>query len=92
MATIISTKLTWTPAYGSDEDGDGILGDAQIDMSTQCLSCKHFRDTPITCNAYPKGIPLKIITGNFDHTKPFKGDNNIQYEKLKFDDEGNRVN
>lgn len=92
MATIIKTKLTWAPAYGSDTEGNEILGDAQIDMSTQCLSCKHFRNTPITCNAYPKGIPSKIITGNFDHTKPFKGDNGIQFEKLKFDDEGNRVN
>jgi len=74
----IETKNIWIPAYG-----DGELGDAQVDMSTQCLSCKHFRDTPITCDAYPKGIPSKIITGDHDHTKPFKGDKGILFEDEK---------
>ena len=33
------------------------------------------------CEAFPKGIPDEIAYGDNDHTKPFKGDNGIQYQK-----------
>ena len=32
------------------------------------------------CEAFPKGIPYAIAWGDNLHTKPFPGDNGIQYE------------
>jgi len=34
-----------------------------------------------TCKAFTKGIPLEIWQGKNDHTKPYKDDNGIQFEK-----------
>lgn len=63
---------------------------------TQCLSCKHLRDINTEngwcCDAFPKyigeddgwpyhnAIPQEILDNEFDHTKPYPGDNGIQYE------------
>ena len=73
----IKTKQTLIPAYG-----DGIVGDARIDMSVQCLDCKNLNNNMTTCKAFRNGIPVKILTGGFDHTKPFKGDNGIRFESI----------
>tara|TARA_R100000049_G_C1921140_1_gene66390 strand:- start:28 stop:186 length:159 start_codon:yes stop_codon:yes gene_type:complete len=35
------------------------------------------------CDAFPKGIPEEIGSGEHDHTKPFKGDNGIRFEHIK---------
>ena len=35
------------------------------------------------CVAFPNGIPSEIAYGKNNHTKPFPGDNGIQYEKEK---------
>lgn len=35
-----------------------------------------------TCKAFPNGIPLEIIREEVDHTKPYPGDNGIQYEPI----------
>lgn len=62
----------------------------------QCWSCKHYRkelNTVVACDAFPNpietdwnpfscAIPKEIIDGTFDHTKPYPGDNGIQYEPL----------
>lgn len=48
-----------------------------------CLTCKHFHGGsafPVTCEAYPKGIPEAIWAGGFDHRQPYSGDNGVQYE------------
>ena len=52
----------------------------QIDL--QCAFCIHLKKG-LKCKAFPKGIPEKIITGEHDHTKPFKGDNGIRFEPIK---------
>ena len=33
------------------------------------------------CEAFPEGIPDEIAYGDNDHTKPFNGDNGIQFSK-----------
>lgn len=53
--------------------------------------CKHFQgvqgdtddDQVCVCAAFPKGIPVEIAFGPNKHTKPYPGDNGIQYEKVK---------
>ena len=45
-----------------------------------CNQCEHLFINGITCIAYPKGIPDKILTGEINHRKPYKGDNGIQFE------------
>lgn len=72
---MIKTKKIMVPIHEK-----GVLGDMEMKISTQCLSCKHLTE-PITCKAFPFGIPKIILEGKFDHTKPYKGDHNIQFER-----------
>lgn len=47
-----------------------------------CNTCKHYnRNYPPTCKAFPRGIPMSIISGETVHTKPVRGDKGIQYER-----------
>jgi len=48
-----------------------------------CLSCKWRENSPVPrrCLAFPEGIPTAIYCGDADHTKPYEGDNGLQYEK-----------
>ena len=71
------TKEVIVPAYGG-----GVLGDAIMDMSIQCLACNNLHNDMTTCRAFKKGIPVKILAGHWDHTKPFKGDNGIRFERI----------
>ena len=54
-------------------------------QSNQCLQCSHFlgrgdKRFGFVCEAFPKGIPDEIVTGQFNHTKPYPGDHGIQFE------------
>ena len=52
----------------------------QIDL--QCINCKHLLPDK-KCKAFPEEIPNEIfVTGEHDHTEPFKGDNGIQFEPI----------
>jgi hypothetical protein len=47
----------------------------------QCFYCKHFitRGKTRQCKAFEE-IPREIYFNEFDHAKPYKGDNGIQFE------------
>ena len=51
-------------------------------QSEQCLRCAHYTGQA-ECEAFPDGIPVAIIQGEIDHTKPYPGDNGIQFEPVK---------
>jgi len=60
-------------------------------FSNMCTPCKNYnknstdeaKDIIGTCKAFPKEIPEEIWTGEVKHTKPYKGDNGIQFEPIK---------
>ena len=57
-----------------------------------CFSCKHFREFEGGCDAFPKGIPNEITSGENQHDKPLPGqDNNIIFTPIK-KNETNRSN
>jgi hypothetical protein len=51
----------------------------------QCYVCERYymQNQGDSCKAYPDGIPEEILTGEHDHTTPYKGDNGIQFEKAE---------
>jgi len=60
-------------------------------FSKICIFCKHYiigkqdfeKKIPGFCKAFPKGIPKDIWLGKNNHKKPYKGDNDIQFELKK---------
>ncbi len=49
-------------------------------MTDQCNICKHYTGA-LECEAFPKGIPGDILTGEFDHTEKHPDqDNDIVFE------------
>lgn len=51
-----------------------------------CYECAHFHADDIEnfgCDAFPRSIPMEIITGDADHHEPYPGDNGIQFEPVK---------
>ena len=59
-------------------------GDPPIEMP-QCFACKHLLEfeEKITCKAFPQGIPEEILSGKFDHSKAYDGDQGIRFEPLE---------
>ncbi len=49
------------------------------EIEKSCATCKHWHGG-FTCDAYPQGIPLPIMSGDVAHIKPLPDDNGIQYE------------
>ena len=55
-----------------------------MSYSAQCVGCLNYTMFGM-CKAYPKQIPEEIMTGLFDHTKPYPNakhptDNGIRHE------------
>lgn len=47
-----------------------------------CDKCKYFNDKKNICEAFPKGIPNNILTGNNSHFKKIDGqDNDIVFKQ-----------
>lgn len=49
----------------------------------QCLDCARLnRQDPKTCEAFPRGIPIEILTNQHDHHRPFKGDGGLVFKPV----------
>ena len=46
-----------------------------------CHRCKHFWGID-KCDAFPDGIPRRVVEGEHDHRKPYKGDRGIRFEPV----------
>lgn len=47
-----------------------------------CSSCVWRSKVNLSvCVAFPRGIPVEILTGKNDHKEPYKGDNGIQFKE-----------
>ena len=58
-----------------------VLDDSELSNSvfSKCMSCIHYLKNH-SCKAFKK-IPMEIWNGDIDHTKPYKNDNGIRYQK-----------
>lgn len=57
-----------------------------LGLESSCIRCKNlgkFKDGETVCKAFPGGIPPEIWLGKNNHTKPYRGDHGIQFEKLQ---------
>lgn len=57
-------------------------------LAPYCLSCKHLTSEgaglsseAFRCEAFPDGVPMKILTWEVDHREPVEGDQGIQFEQ-----------
>jgi hypothetical protein len=47
-----------------------------------CENCRHRYLNRMNCEAFPRGIPLFVLSGDVPHTEPIPGDRGIQYEPV----------
>jgi hypothetical protein len=62
----------------------------RAEIEPLCLNClwlqvwaNKTRKFPPNCAAFPEGIPEEIWNGEFNHRKPHKEDQGLQYRPLK---------
>ena len=74
-------EIDWS-LFPEPEYRDDSKDDPPSMPRNQCSLCKnstHFGN----CKAYPVGIPEDIYYDDFIHTKPYPGDNGIQFEAFE---------
>lgn len=57
-----------------------MMHDDEFEELPACITCEYLQDGAI-CKAFPKGIPDEFLLGVNDHSKPYPGDNGIQYKR-----------
>lgn len=55
------------------------MGPAPICMFCTRLIESGDDDAPFTCDAFPEGIPERILSSDADHRLPFPGDGGLQF-------------
>ena len=58
-------------------------------IEPSCANCKHWRGG-VVCDAYPRGIPWPIMSGDVSHLEPLPDDNGIQWERAEDNQENDR--
>ncbi len=65
-------------------------------INTQCIWCGHLRLPPgedgYTCNAFPEGVPKRILMNVVDHREPVEGDNDLQWRPREIGDKHPMLN
>ena len=63
-------------------EGFGMDVDRLVTVSELCDRCEHLdlSHYPLTCTAFPDGIPEDILAGDVDHQKPVDGDGGITFK------------
>lgn len=61
--------------WNDDADWDG----PEPTYPIQCANCTQRHAGGLTCNAYPGGIPVSILTNERDHRRPQPGDMGILF-------------
>ena len=57
------------------------MPDINLEKYSDCFYCEHSKNRKTgTCDAFPKGIPLGIASGQFNHHKSHEGDSGILFE------------
>lgn len=58
----------------------GAFGPLRDVQRVPCYRCVHAREIePVTCAAFPDGIPEEILEGENDHTAPVPGDHGVRF-------------
>lgn len=52
-----------------------------ITHPVQCTACRHYRDDA-TCDAFPDGIPVRILENDHDHRRPYPGDHGVRFDPV----------
>ncbi len=55
---------------------------SDVRMQGLCGQCRHKHMGKATCKAFPGGIPDLFLSGEAEHTKPYKNDDGIRFESL----------
>lgn len=48
----------------------------------QCNECANYMGDA-KCRAFPTRIPDKILSGDFDHRRPYPGDNGVRFTPVE---------
>ena len=69
--------------YAMTDDEDKFHQEVEL-SSPLCYSCAHWQRGTSMCKAYPKGIPVGILSQELDHREELPGDQGIIYLRKVF--------